>query len=280
MLEARTSGFEILSSPVRRFRYDVSMIELNIKNTGVEKALSQLQQLLPKQYKFIVAVALTETARDVEFITKRAMKSDIDRPRDFTINSMYTTRATKNKLEASLQWRDFAGKGTAGGEYLKPIAEGTARPLKRSEYLLRRANVLPNGYFLVPGQDAKLDQYGNIPGSVYVQMISALRSFMEVGFLANRARLKEIKDGERGSWRKKQTPWFVIKPGDKSGFAPGIYQRLSSARKLIFAMVRQPKYSVTFPFERITRRAAIDNMPKQLYKAIELAINTAKPGRL
>ncbi len=242
-------------------------MDVTISVTGIEQAIAAVKAVAPKQLPFILARAMTETARDVEFIVKRAVQAEVDRPRSFTINSIYSTRATKAKLEASVAWREFAGKGTAGGKYLRPIAEGGARPLKRSESSLKKQGLLPSGYYLVPGQDAKLDSNGNVPGSVYVQMLSALRAFSEVGYLANRSAKSQAK--------RKLAPWFVIRPGDKTGMAPGVYQRLKTKRKLIFAIVKAPKYRVSFPFARITRRAALERMPIQFAKAVEFALATA-----
>lgn len=254
------------------------MIKFGLQTKGVEKALAMLEVVAPKQIPFIVAVAMTETARDVEFVVKRAIQTDVDRPKPYTINSLTSTRATKQKLEAVVAWRDslsrdsitgFASeKGTQGGKYLRPIAEGGSRPLKRSESALRRQGLLPVGYYLVPGRDAKLDSYGNVPGSVYTQMLSALRAFSEKGYVANRTAKSQAK--------RSLPLWFAIKPGDKTRLAPGIYKRKGTKRELIFAMVRTPKYHVSFPFEGISRRTALERLPIQFNKAIDKALATAK----
>ena len=242
------------------------MIDFRVETSGIEEAMAAVKAVSPKELPFIMALALTETARDVEFILKRAMQSDIDRPRQFTINSLYATRATKAKQEAFVQWKMFAHKGQSGGHYLRPIAEGSSRPLKRSEGHLKRIGLLPNGYFLVPGQDADLDSNGNIKVGIYTKMLSSLSAHTEVGFSMNKAK--------KGSNIK--NPWFVIQPGNSGGMAPGIYERLKSRRRLIFAIVKAPKYHVSFPFAGITRRAGLERMPIQFEKAIEKALTTGK----
>lgn len=267
------------------------MITFDVRSSGVQEAIAKIKAIAPKQIPFILAISLTETARDVEFVVKRAIQTDVDRPRPFTINSVFSTRASKTKLEASVQWRQFADKGgTPGGKYLRPIAEGGSRGLKRSESMLKRIGLLPAGFFLTPGQDAPLDANGNVPQSVVIQMLSGLRAFAEQGYAANRNTAKErrrfFKDvdkwGEEKAFelrkkrRDKKPPWFVVKPGEKSNLAPGVYQRIRTGRKLIFAIVRAPKYNVTFPFAGITRRAGLQRFPVQFGKAMVKALSTAK----
>ncbi len=242
------------------------MVDFKIETTGIADAIKMVEAVAPKQLPFIMAVALTETARDVEFILKRAMQSDLDRPRPFTINSLYATRATKQKQEAVIRWKDFAGKGESAGNYLVPVAEGGSRPLKRSESLLKKRGILPNGYYLAPGQDADLDQYGNIKGSVYTQMLAGLQSFSESGFSMN----------TRAKVSRSKAQWFAVKPGAKTGLAPGIYQRVRNKRRLVFAIVKSPTYHMQFPWERICRVTSAQRMPIQFDKAIEKALTTGK----
>jgi hypothetical protein len=242
------------------------MVDFKIETAGLEQAIAAVKTVAPKELNFIMALALTETARDVEFIVKRAIQTEIDRPRAFTINSLYATRATKNKLEAVIRWKDFATKGASAGTYLQPLAEGGGRKLKRSESLLKKRGLLPAGYYLVPGKDADLDQYGNIRGGIYTQMLSALQSFSEAGFSMNRTTKTS----------KNKTPWFVVKPGQATSLAPGIYQRLKTKRRLIFAIVKAPTYGVTFPFYRIATNASKERMPVQFWKAVEKALTTGR----
>ncbi len=248
------------------------MIEFAVETKGMDRAIKMVELTTPSQLAFILATALTETARDVEFIVKRAIQQDIDRPKPFTINSVTSTRATKQKLQASVLWRD-APAGTSGGKYLRPVAEGGSRDLKRSESALRKQGLLPMGYVLVPGEDAQLDQYGNVPGGVYTQMLSALKAFQQgtFGYVQNRSAKSAARKGL--SLRE----WFVIKPGSVNRLAPGVYQRYGHSRKLIFAMVKDPHYNVIFPFEGITKRAAIERMPIQFELAVAKALKTARP---
>jgi hypothetical protein len=247
---------------VRHYQY---MIDFNIKTTGVDKALAQLEAVAPKQIPFILALSLTETARDVEFVLKREMQRRIDRPRQFTINSLFATRATKSRLEAQVRWKDFAGKGTPGGKYLRPIAEGGARSLKRSESALKRRGILPSGFYLAPGEGAKLDANGNVSGNVVTQMLSYLKAFGEQGYVAN-----------RNNKRKTKTQWFAIRPGEGTKLPPGIYQRVGSGFRIIFAMVKAPTYKVVFPFSKITTDVGKQQFPIRFNEAIVRALSTAK----
>lgn len=249
------------------------MIEFSVKATGIEAMRAQVEAIAPKQLPFIMALALTETAKDVQEVVKNEMRRDIDRPSPFTLNSLYSTRATKQKLEASVEWRSFAGKGTPGGKYLRPIAESGGRALKRSEVALKRTGVLPSGYYLTPGGDATLDQYGNVRANLYVQVLSYLKSFGESGFLANRTEKSQAKG------KRRLSQFFAVQPGH-GRLAPGIYQRMASRLKLIFAFVKAPHYRVTFPFQKITERAATERMPIRFEEAVVKALSTARPDRL
>ena len=61
----------------------------------------------------------------------------------------------------------MGGKGIEPEKILQAEIFGGSRRPKRSEVALRRVGILPDGYFLVPGQACPLDQYGNVKGSFH-----------------------------------------------------------------------------------------------------------------
>lgn len=138
-----------------------------------EQGLNQLER---QQLPFALAGALTATARDEKDAARNEMERVFDRPKLFTVNSVFAKPATKRDLAASVRFREFAGKGTAAGKYLKPQVFGGSRDAKRSEVLLRRRGLLAPDEFMVPGPGARLDSYGNITGAMMQRISSALGS--------------------------------------------------------------------------------------------------------
>jgi hypothetical protein len=171
-----------------------------------------------------------------------------DRPTPYTLNSLFIdpAAARKGRLEAHVYFKDFAPKGTAAGEYLQPEIEGGARTLKRMEFQLRTAGLLPAGQFVVPAREAPLDGYGNVPSSFIVRMLSDLRAFGQSGYRANR------KEGRR-TGRRAGNAFFVVpdpgNPGLNGHLPPGIWWRMPNRMlAMVFVFTASPAYRKRFDF--------------------------------
>lgn len=254
-------------------------ISVSVKN-GLDQMLDGLEALEPRNIPFAIAKSLTDTAKDVEQFTREKMPSHIDRPTPFTLNSLFTKVATKTNLVATVMFKDFAGKGAPAGKYLQPITEGKQRGDKGTERKLKNAGVIRRDQFIVPAKGGKLNSYGNVPASTYVQVLSYLKASGESGFLANRTKRSMARN-------TKMKQFFVVQEDGKhsglaKGLAPGIYQRMSQSRggkavKLVFALVRQPKYAIKFPFYEEAQQRTLDVFPAKIKATIEYI--AAQPPR-
>lgn len=234
---------------------------------------------MSKQARFATAVALTRTAKAVQAKETHEIKDVFDRPKPFTINSIFIKPATTSNLTAAAYIKDFAGKGIPASKYLRAEIKGGARRLKKFERALILTGALPPGYYAVPGDAAQMDGYGNMKPSQIVQILSFFRAFPEAGYKANmtdkgRAKLK------KGSKRKGiGFEYFVGAPAD--GKLPlGVWQRTAFAHggaiKPIIIFVRHALYQKLFDFEYVARTTVAKEFPRLMKQEYANAIRTAR----
>ncbi len=261
-------------------------MKVDIKFEGLRELQSKMTDLEKNQMPFALAKALTKTAQDVKEAEIKQMKSSLDRPTPYTLNSLYIKPATKRDLSSMVYFKDRSGvgKGNPAANFIQPQVEGGKRNLKRFESALRRIGVLPVGMYIAPGEACQLDAYGNIPGSFIVQILSYLRAFGEQGYRANitdkrKAALK------RGSKRKLGYEYFVSKGkgewfGRQQHLPPGIYKRVDfaagSAIKPIMMFVKEPSYTKRFPFFETAQKVIDRNLKNNFNEAMAEVIRTAK----
>lgn len=249
------------------------MISLSVK-TDIAQVLKQFDNSLgERQWPFVIAKALTSTAQEVKKGLQPEMTKAFDRPTPFTLNSLMLTPATKQNLEARVWLKDFAGKGTPASKYLLPQIYGGNRKHKGFENILIRSGIMPDNMFAVPSANAPLDQYGNMRGSFITRVLSYIKAFSEVGYIANRT---------KKTTARKTQQYFVVNPSNRvegrSGkpLPYGIYERNSRGIKLIIAFVKQPKYQIRFKFGELANAIVAQNFRPKLSAAIEYAIQTSK----
>jgi hypothetical protein len=152
-------------------------ISLTVDFKDVVAALDQTAQ---RQMPFIMAKTLTGIAQDVQAQVKKQLGVKFDKPTPFTVRGVFMERAEKTRLQAAVYFPESQdASGRAQREYIRPGAEGTgARHQKKTEFLLSRMGFLPPGWVTVPGSffkdGNKFDQYGNISGAYYKNIIRGL----------------------------------------------------------------------------------------------------------
>lgn len=239
------------------------MIAITVKSElgKLQKKLTTIQK---KQIPFATAKALTATGQLVKQAEIKEMKRVFDRPTKFTLNSLYLKPATKQRQTAVVWLRDWAPKGTPATRYLAPQIEGGKRKLKGFEVLLNKRGVLPDGYYAVASRKAKRDAYGNINKGLLNQILSYSG--------AQRDRAQNTKQG-----RKRQTKAKFVVLDEKNGKPGGIWQ-LDANQNLfpILIFVRQPNYGERFNFHGVARKTIKANFRREMSKALDHAIRTAK----
>ncbi len=251
------SGFDIRTN-VREFRRGLNRVERDQLPLAVFRAVNH-----------VVQGAVTHN--------QRAMRRSLDRPKPFTLRGIYPRRARYRRGQraaglaaavttASLMWREFAGKGTAAGQYLRPQVFGTPRLVKRHEASLRRRGLIGRSSFLVPAPGQRLNQYGNLPRATYVRLLSA------VGASSDGTQNRTSRSRSRNQRRR---DFFVPKRGGQ--LSPGVWERKrNGAIKPVLIEVRQPQYRRRYDFFGTSDAFVRRQLPVSLRLAMRQAMRTAR----
>ena len=233
---------------------------ITIRAEGMKEVLAYLDDIKKRQLPFAVSKALNMTAKSVQAELNSTMKSVFDRPIPFTLNSIYIKPSTKDNLSVEVGHKDWAAKGTAAGEYLKPHIFGGNRSFKRSE---RRY-----GEYIMPSKFAPLDQYGNITKGKMTQIMSVTK--MHVDRYQNTTK--------RSKEKNKKLPGYFISHGGR-GLKAGIWQRYGRKNrsvKPIFFFSKAPQYQKRYPFFEVARKVVQVKFPRLFGTAMFEALRTAR----
>lgn len=246
----------------------------NVSAEGLAEQLARLTDLERKQIPFATALALTKTAEKVEQRLVGEMRTVFDRPTSWTLKSLRVFPATKQKLLARVWMKNEADKSSPATKWLAPEIYGGPRPDKRSEAMLRQRGILPANKYLVPGNGAQLDQYGNIKRGQVTKALSGIAGFTQQGYTANASGSRRSK--AKGNGRR----YFVmydpnrqpIGIAERTGWGP----KSRAKMKVIMAFVSKPSYSKAFDFFSIAEREAEAQLPEQWRLALAQALSTAR----
>lgn len=246
---------------------------INIKLEGIENVQRMLSNA-SKQVSFAASVAINSTAKQIEAEQRKAMGSTFDRPKPATVKATYVERSTKQNLNAVVGIKDMS-RGVPAAEYLHPNVQGGSRAYKRSEYMLNRAGILPNGMYTVPGKGAKLDAYGNMSRGQINQILSYFRTFGNSSL--NTARMN-MTAKRRTGMAKRRTDYFVVPVADrKTKLYPGIWQRMGDdAITPVLMFVSKPTYRAIYNFGEIAEKVVRRTFQAEFDKALVMALRTAK----
>lgn len=243
------------------------MIGVSVR-ANVSQVMAGLAATQRRHIPFATALALTRTAQAVLRIEQAAMVRVFDRPTPFTLNSIAVRPATKARLSAEVFFREFAGKGIAGGKYLKPEVYGGARRPKRSELALRAAGILRPDEFIVPAKGFPLDAFGNLPSGLMQRILAQLKA----------QRDPSLNEGARGRSRRRRPQaghYFV--PGEGSALPRGVWERFGSrAIRPVLIFVREPRYRARYPFYEIAAEQSRLLFPAEFGRALARALATAR----
>lgn len=238
---------------------------IRIEAKGLHERLDMLNDFERNQMPFAVALALTQTAKHVEQRLISEMRTVFDRPTRWTLNSLRVFPATKQKLVARVWMKDEAdGGGIPPTRWLTPHVYSGGREDKRSEKLLRAKGILPDGKYIVPGRDAKLDSFGNIGRGQIQKIMSGLGAQQDTYANSTKSR-RSVGNLKR---------FFVMRRGRE---AIGIAERTSKSNiKMVLAFVSRPGYRKDFDFFGIADREAEGQLPIQFELALARALETAR----
>jgi hypothetical protein len=225
---------------------------------------------------FAVIKALTRTASAARIAVQVEMRKVFDRPKPYTINSVFVSPATRPSPVARVWIKDDrAGSGTPATKYLLPQIEGGTRNRRSSERRLESVLVLPRGWFIVPGKEAQMDQHGNWSNGELKKVLSWFQAAQPTsGYSANLTpeRRKKLKKGTK---RRRGFEYFAVRPTDKAArwLQPGIYLKTKFAFgdsiKPIAIFVQSVTYKKRLDFYGVVQRTAEQQFPLSLARAID-----------
>lgn len=256
------------------------MLKLSVRLEGFDR-VDQMLGNLGKQQRFAASRALNEGAYAGKVATEREISAVFDRPTPWIQKSVRYVKSTRDNLTSKVDFEAWGNKaGVTAEKVLRAEIDGGARKLKRFEVALARRGILPPGMAIVPSSAVKRDPYGNVPGSLLVQILAYFRAFGEQGYRANMTddgRRKLAMDNE-----KKGTRGFVYFALQRSHgrLIPGIYQRFqfgfgSSVKPVLF-FVKVPRYRPRLAFYKVGEAAALEAFRRSYPRFLAEAMRTAR----
>ena len=244
-----------------------------------QEYMRELGKRLPKT----MGKALRDTVFDVRTGIYAEMLDSFDRPTPFIVPSNIKRPGKRGSLFAEYDMQKFYGRvwvkdigPTKGAEpIILPHIVGGQREYKRMEKALYREGILPKGMQTVPGRGARLNKYGNIPGSQITQMLSYLKAnpdYRQNRTAASEARAKAKAEKKKVSY----VSYFVVR--DRRGEVYGIKKRTSRYKAdwfLIF--VDKFSYEKRLEFQLAGELTIQRQWPKNFAYWAEQALDAKRP---
>ncbi|WP_115530647.1 hypothetical protein [Xanthomonas campestris] len=254
----------------------------------------QFSALEREQLPYAVMQACNATAYEIREVWKRTAPRVFDRPAPLTINAAMYRKATRDRLFAEIFLRDEAFKGTPPAKYLRTEVEGGQRRKKGFEVLLQQKGLMPAGTFAVAGRGAKLDAYGNVPGSTITTILSQLRAQRDAyQWVSKESRKRLTSERSRaeylGKTRQGTTAvmrrtvrrggrYFEIKR-QRGKLAPGIYERIGTgfggAVRSVFVFTARASYTQRYDIFGLAQRTWDKLMPFYFNSELDKALRSA-----
>ncbi|WP_428673705.1 hypothetical protein [Reyranella sp.] len=221
------------------------MLSFDIRSNA-PAVFARLSDLQKKHLPRAQLEAAGATGRYIHAALRSEMGEVFDRPTPWTMGGLRFQQPSRSRPVVRIWLEEFGGKGIAAAQYLEAEIMGGPRKHKRFERALIAKGLMPAGTAAVPGGQAPLDAYGNVPGPFIVRMLSDLQAFGEQGYRANR------RGARRGA--KKTNYFFVPRPG--SQLKPGVYWHMPNGLLgVVFRFVRSPSYRRRLDFYGVANRA-------------------------
>ena len=242
--------------------FSAAMIHISVKSM-LEADIARFAREAGNQMPFATAKALTLSAKAGKEEIERQMPSLIDRPTPFTLRGLKLQPATKQRLEAKVEFRPGAR------DWLAPIVFGHPRKVKAFERSIQGTGLIPSGHYAVPGAAAKLDAFGNMSAAQIRKVVSSIKGWSGPSKQAGKRR---VATG-RG-----QT-YFAGRPG--GGKLPlGIWEKTTfahgSAIRPVIIFVSQTTYRKQLDVPGIARRVVLQRFPEELRQAVDFALATRR----
>lgn len=220
----------------------LAMFTFKVDVSGATGGLKEFRRMLP----YIAANTLTGLGQATHAQMPAELNRRFDRPTAFTLKAARVKFANSRDLRSTVGFpesSDAAGRGRT--EFMRPGAYGAAsRRQKRSEYMLSKKGWLPPGWITVPGSYAKrslLDAHGNIPGSIYKQLVNSLQ-------IKSGGKAVSKASQRRAAGMGVAAEFFAVAPGANTlgrnrGYLPsGVYRRTRKGLQQYLLFIKRAGY--------------------------------------
>lgn len=249
-------------------------------STNIDKFINNSIANYKKQVNYATFIATKNTAYTVKNILTAEVVKVFNRPTPQIKNSIRVYKLSKEYADVQYQNRytnhtfkvyvlDEGDKGIAPVKTLWTEVEGGQRKNKGIELLLQSAGILPIGYHIVPGKDLRLDQYGNIPLSLFISIKS------ELGLMTDEKSNKPryiVRKGLTIVNPKLKGYFFINNP--QHNLPMGIYSRKNNILSLIIYFVKNQYYNKRFDFYNIGMDSARIIYPNQFKETLDNALSS------
>lgn len=248
------------------------LIDFRADVKEVERWLTNLER---KQVPYATRRALKSTADHIAKKTlPRYVHRVFDRPTKWTERGFYGYQPRDKRLVAYVNIKDggtndiFAaargGKiGTPAFKYLKTQISGGGRGAKSHEKKLRALGILSSDEYTVPGEEMRLNRFGNLTGTTYSKILADVQG-SNVG----------ISQGFGQATTKRGKKKYFYSPNLKPR---GIYIRTGRRTlKVALLFVKSPSYTKRFDFHGTVQRVARKQFPIEWRRWMQRAIDTAR----
>ncbi len=258
------------------------MINITTK-VDVRGIIKQLADVKDRQLPFATSLAINRTAQKVRDKEQHEIRDVFDKPTPYILNSVFIKPSNKQNLIALVGIKDTSfGKGIPAVKPLLAEIAGGERRIKRFEKALRAVNAIPDGYFLIPGEKAPKDQYGNVPGGFINKIIAYFRASPDSGYTSNSTKNTREKQ-KKGTKKQAGASYYVGYAGNGSQL--GIWRRNHAGKSFsgpvrpvepMFILVQSARYEPIFDFEFVAKATIDKEFDNEFIKAFDEARRTAR----
>ena len=246
-------------------------------SSNINKARSEL-----KRDKSQVPFATSKTLNDLAFTSKRDVDKQIntrlDRPTRFAQRSIEVVKSSKRKLVSTVKVRDRQKQSAI----LNHLFTGGVRRGKGLEGKLIGMGVLPRGKYIVPGEKALIDSFGNIRRSFIKKLVTGLQQAnISKGNVSTLHPGVWVRKFDRSTKKKRKAQglggafeFFVVHKQIKGTSRKKGTKRIKPEAVLLF--VDRPKYRRIFNMEETVKQVILKDLDREFNKNYQFALRTAK----
>ncbi|MFY0619033.1 hypothetical protein [Shimia sp.] len=226
------------------------MLTISDSIQSFERSLSDVAQ---RQLPFATAMALNDTAADVDEAWTKQMARRLDRPTPFTMRGIRRQRAVKRRLVATVAFKDIQA------QYLRLQVEGGSRK--------------PVGNAILIPVAQKLNRYGNMPKGAVGRSVKRKDTFIASRGDKKTAHLRPgiYKRPKRGAYMKNRSRKSA---GQQYGYG-NKNRGKHKGPQLLVAFQDRASYRARLDLQSVAERRARQSMPLHFKKRFIAAMATA-----